>query len=195
MRGFFAMVSRMKYIDRWGLMRCTRNETLSEHTLETAMLAHALVVIGNKRFERSLDAGRAVLIAMYHDCSEIITGDLPTPVKYHDEAINSAYRDIEAVATARLLSMLPNDLEPEFRSCMLPQADEKALYKPYVKAADKLSALIKCVEELKVGNSEFKKAYNAVIAHESLKLPEAQVFIKEFLPAYELSLDEVEQFE
>lgn len=194
MRGFFAMISRMKYINRWGLMRCTRNETLSEHTLETAMLAHALVEIGNSRFGRNLDSGRAALMAMYHDCAEIITGDLPTPVKYHDADIKGAYDKIEASALERLLNMLPDDLKPAFSGCVCPDDEQKETYEPYIKAADKLSALIKCTEELKAGNGEFKEAYQTVLAHPSLKLLEAQEFIKDFLPAYALSLDEVEIF-
>ena len=188
------MLSRMKYIDRWGLMRCTRTETLSEHTLETAMLAHALVEIGNKRFNRQLDPGKAALIAMYHDSAEIITGDLPTPVKYHDDSIKDAYDRIEGVALDRLLSMLPDDLRPSFSAYLCPDEETKAVYEPLVKAADKLSALIKCIEEQKAGNAEFKKAYETVSAHPSLQLPEAKEFIKDFLPAYELTLDEIEKF-
>ena len=195
MRGFFAMISRMKYIDRWGLMRCTRTETLSEHTLETAMLTHALIEIANTRFGKSLDAGKAVLMALYHDGAEIITGDLPTPVKYHNDEIKHAYDSIEQNAVGRLLSMLPDDLVPSFEKCFAPDAEDKAVYRPYVKAADKLSAVIKCVEELKAGNAEFKMAYKATLSHKSLELPEAKMFIEEFLPAYSLSLDELEHFE
>lgn len=194
MRGFFAMLSRMKYIDRWGLMRCTRTETLSEHTLETAMLAHALAEIGNTRLGKQLDPGKAALIAMYHDCAEIITGDLPTPVKYHDASIKDAYDRIEGVALDRLLSMLPDDLRSSFSEYLRPDEEQKAVYEPFVKAADKLSALIKCIEELKAGNTEFKKAYETVAAHPALELPEAKQFISDFLPAYELTLDEIEKF-
>ena len=195
MRGFFAMISRMKYIDRWGLMRCTRTETLSEHTLETAMLSHALIEIGNTRLGKELDPGKAVLLALYHDSAEIITGDLPTPVKYHNDEIKHAYDSIEEVAINRLLSMLPQDLKPAFERTLSPDEDTLAVYEPYVKAADKLSALIKCTEELKAGNAEFKMAYSSVLAHKSLQLAEAQIFINEFLPAYALSLDELEHFE
>ena len=195
MRGFFAMISRMKYIDRWGLMRCTRTETLSEHTLETAMLAHALIEIANTRFGKNLDAGKAVLMALYHDGAEIITGDLPTPVKYHNDEIKHAYDSIEQNAVGRLLSMLPDDLVPSFERCFTPDEQQKAVYEPYVKAADKLSAVIKCIEELKAGNAEFKMAYKATLSHKSLELPEAKMFIEEFLPAYSLSLDELEHFE
>ncbi|MFV0497846.1 MAG: 5'-deoxynucleotidase [Candidatus Fimivivens sp.] len=188
------MISRMKYINRWGLMRCTRNETLAEHTLETAMLTHALVEIGNAQFMRALDAGQAIRIALYHDCAEIITGDLPTPVKYHDLSIRVAYHSIERQATKRLKAMLPDALRPAFASCLDPDKAEKETYGPYIKAADKLSALIKCTEELRAGNMEFQAASKTILAHPALELPEAQIFIKEYLPAYALSLDEVEHF-
>jgi 5'-deoxynucleotidase len=191
MRGFFAMLSRMKYIDRWGLMRCTRNETLSEHTLETAMLTHALIAIANERFGEQLDAGEGVLYALYHDAPEIVTGDLPTPVKYHDEQIRGAYRAIEEQATEQLLSLLPDSLRGSFA----PYFEEGNAYTPYVKAADKLSALIKCIEESRAGNREFDEAKRAALAHPSLSLPAARVFLEEFLPAYSLTLDEVGKFE
>ena len=194
MRGFFAMISRMKYIDRWGLMRCTRNETLAEHTLETALLTHALIEIGNARFMRTLDAGRAVLMALYHDCAEIITGDLPTPVKYYDRGIRVAYRSIERHAMKRLLGMLPENLVPAFSPYIELSESDRAVYEPYIKAADKLSALIKCTEELKAGNREFIEASKTISVHPALSLPEAQIFIKEYLPAYALTLDEVEQY-
>ena len=189
MYGFFAMLSRMKYINRWGLMRCTRTETLSEHTLETAMLTHALIAIGNERFGESLDAGQGALYALYHDAQEIVTGDLPTPVKYHDDTIREAYREIEQQATDRLLSLLPDDLRGEFSPYFVPDAR----YEPYVKAADKLSAVIKCVEEEKSGSREFSVAKETCLAHPSLALPAAQVFLREFLPAYSLTLDELEE--
>ena len=191
MSGFFAMLSRMKYITRWGLMRCTRGETLSEHALETAMVAHALVAIANQRFDANLDPERAVTLAVYHDCSEIITGDLPTPIKYHNKEIKKAYKEIEHQANSRLLAMLPDDLLPEFSKYLNP-SEEFLMYEPYIKAADKLSAIIKCTEELSAGNNEFRTALNTCLTHESLELPAAKVFVKEFLPAYSLSLDEVE---
>jgi 5'-deoxynucleotidase len=193
MRGFFAMLSRIKYINRWGLMRCMRTETLGEHTLETALLTHALIEIGNARFGRTLDAGQGVLLALYHDSAEILTGDLPTPVKYHDADIREAYRGIERQAAARLLAMLPGDLRPAFAP-YLSGGGDLAPYHPYVRAADKLSALIKCTEELLAGNREFEKAAQTIRAHEALGLPEARVFLEEYLPAFALTLDEVEHF-
>ena len=194
MSGFFAMISRIKYINRWGLMRCWRNETLSEHTLEVAMLTHALIEIANSVYSQGLDAGTGVLIAMYHDCSEIITGDLPTPVKYHDDDIKSAYKAIERQAKERLLSMLPNELKAGYRPYLVEEGGLFELYSPYVKAADKLSALIKCTEELSAGNREFQKAYRATLEHPALELREARLFMEKYLPAYSLPLDEVESY-
>ena len=191
MKGFFAMLSRMKYIDRWGLMRSSRTETLCEHTLETALLTHALIAIANERFDAGLSPGEGVLYALYHDAPEIITGDLPTPVKYHDEGIREAYRAIEEQAANRLLGMLPAPLQGSFA----PYFSDGGLYGPYVKAADKLSALIKCIEERNAGNREFFEAERACRAHPSLALPAAQVFLEEFLPAYSLTLDEVGSFD
>ena len=191
MSGFFAMLSRMKYIARWGLMRSSRPENLSEHTTEVAMLTHALIAIHNERLGGSLDAGKGVLLALYHDCAEIITGDLPTPVKYHDPQIRGAYARIERQAGERLLRMLPDDLGEEYRRCLLP-GEEADVYRPFVKAADKLSALIKCTEELSAGNREFEKARETILNAEALRLPAAEIFLEEFMPAYSLALDELE---
>ena len=158
---FLAILSRMKYIERWSLMRSSRPENLSEHSLEVALIAHMLCVIGNARYSRSLDAERAALVALYHDASEIITGDLPTPVKYHDGTIRDAYKAVERSAEERLLATLPDDLRPAIEDVLWPSADagEDELYlRRLVKAADKVSALIKCVEEARSGNSEFASA-------------------------------------
>lgn len=184
---FFAILSRMKYIARWGLMRGTRQENLSEHTLEVAYLAHALVALGNRRFGRDLDPGKAVLYALYHDCSEIITGDLPTPVKYHDETLRDAYKRVEAEAAGRLLEKLPPELAGDFAPCF----DIPEEYAPIIKAADKLSALIKCQEERGVGNHEFDSAYETTLASlRRMALPEVEAFLAEFFPAYGYTLDE-----
>ena len=188
---FYAMLSRMKYIDRWALMRNSYTENISEHSLEVSILAHALCVIGNKRLGKELNAEKAVLIALYHDASEIITGDMPTPIKYLNKDIKGAFKDIEASANRRLLSMLPEDLRPDYEELLFPDASLKYEMK-LVKAADKLSALIKCIEEEKTGNSEFKSAgrtlYESVT---EMKLEEADIFIREFLPSYYLTLDEL----
>lgn len=184
---FFAILSRMKTIARWGLMRGTRQENLSEHTLEVAYLTHALVSLGNRRFGRQLDPGQAVLYALYHDCSEILTGDLPTPVKYHNDALRTAYKAVEAEAADRLLQKLPPELRQDFAPCFDIPAD----YAPLVKAADKLSALIKCQEEKSSGNHEFDRAYETTLASlRQMALPEAEAFLAEFFPAYGYTLDD-----
>ncbi len=187
---FFAMLSRMKYINRWGLMNSTRQENLSEHSLETAIIAHALAVIGNKRLGKSIDADRVAVMAVFHDCSEIITGDMPTPIKYYNHQINSVYKEIENAAADKLLNRLPDDLREEY-SALLSHDDKNAELYKYVKAADKLSALIKCTEELKMGNGEFKTAKQSILqAIRGLELEEAEIFMDEFFPAYSLTLDE-----
>ena len=181
---FLALVSRMRYIERWALMRSARPENLSEHALEVAAIAHMLCVIGNVRFGRTLDAERAALVAIYHDASEIITGDMPTPVKYHDGDIRDAYKAVERNAEDRLLATLPDDLRPSFESVFRPAEDagEDELYlRRLVKASDKISALIKCVDERRAGNAEFSSA----------ELPEVADFVREFLPSYGATLDEL----
>lgn len=189
MSSFMAMMSRMKYISRWSLMRNTRNESLSEHTTDTAMIAHLLSVIRNKRFGGSVDEGKITLMALYHDAGEIITGDLPTPIKYHSDEMRNAYKQVENMAAKRLVSMLPDDLREEYRPLLMEECtdEEKAL----VKAADKLSALIKCIEERKAGNTEFSVAEKTTLESiKAMNLPEADVFIEEFLPGYLLTIDE-----
>lgn len=185
---FYAMLFRMKYIDRWALMRNTRSENLSEHSLETAFIAHALCVIENKRFGGAVNAEKAAVLALFHDTPEIITGDLPTPVKYYSTEIKKAYDDMEKVAVERLLDLLPSDLRPEFEE-IYNEKDEHIL--KIVRAADKLSALIKCRDEIRMGNREFVMAEEAALkAIKGLELPAAEVFVNEFLPSFSLSLDE-----
>lgn len=192
MNNFFAMLYRMRYIDRWGLMNNTRVENISEHSLDVAVLSHALVTIANKRFSANLSADRAAVLGMFHDASEIITGDLPTPVKYYNEEIMNAYKQIEDVSEQSLLKMLPEDLREEYEELVSSKKADKELL-PYVKAADKLSALIKCISEIRMGNSEFLKAERTIReALENIQLPALSVFMKEFLPSYELTLDELE---
>lgn len=189
---FFAILSRMKYITRWGLMRNTRPENLMEHSFETAVLAHALVVLGNTRFGKQYDPGRTVLLALYHDASEIFTGDMPTPVKYFNHTLRASYREVEQEALHRLLACLPEDLRPAYTAVTATESEDADLH-VLVKAADKLSALIKCMEEEKAGNTEFKKAADTQLAFlRDMHLPEVDCFLEEFLPSYRLTLDEQE---
>lgn len=193
---FFAAISRMKYIERWALMRNSRAETLSEHSLEVAMIAHALSVIGNVRYGHKMDAEKAALIGIYHDASEIITGDMPTPVKYYNSDIRDAYKSVEHIASDRLLNKLPDDLKMEFTGIFKKNEDdpEEMYMRKLVKAADKLSALIKCMEERQSGNSEFRTAENSIrkkIDDLSREYPEVRDFLEEFLPAYGKTLDEL----
>ncbi len=190
---FYATISRMKYIDRWALMRNTRQENLSEHSLEVAMIAHALCVIGNTRYGKDLDAEHAAMIGIYHDASEIITGDMPTPIKYYNKDIKDAFKDIEREANTKLLSKLPDDLKEAYQNIFFKE-DSHAYEWRLVKAADKLSALIKCMEEEKTGNREFVKAREAsekIVAGLSEELPEVSDFIRDFLPAFGKTLDEL----
>ena len=153
---FFAMVSRMKYIDRWALMRNTESESLDSHSKEVAVIAHALAVIGNKRFGKNYNPDRAAVLGLYHDAHEIITGDMPTPVKYQNDEILCAFKAVEDSANEKLLAKLPEDLRDAFSPLLTGDSDEDL--QPLVKAADKISALIKCTEELNMGNREFSIA-------------------------------------
>ena len=185
------MLSRMKYINRWGLMNNTREENIAEHSLEAALLAHALVTISNTRLGTSLDADKAAVMAIFHDASEIITGDMPTPVKYYNEEIKNSYKQIENISEKHLLSMLPEDLLPSYEPLIDSTKGDTEL-EIYVKAADKLSALIKCLSELSMGNREFAKAERTI--RDTLcktELPALKIFMEEFLPPFELTLDEI----
>ncbi len=231
---FFATISRMKYIERWALMRNSRPENLSEHASEVAMIAHALCVIGNVRYGKHLNAEKAALVGLYHDASEIITGDMPTPVKYGNDDLNAAYKAVEASAEKRLLKGLPDDLRPVYERIFQPEAGaadcsaaekerknsamagagqpestaeaekgqafssaeaEAEIYmRRLVKAADKLSALIKCIEEENAGNTEFRSARKSTqraIDRYSEEMPEVRDFVQEFLPPYGSTLDEL----
>ena len=159
---FFAMLSRMKYINRWGLMRNTREENICEHSLEVALVAHALATVGNRKFGRRYNPERAAMLAMLHDASEIITGDMPTPVKYHSEEIRKAYAEVEDLAVEHLVNMLPEDLRPAYREIMTMGGEGDEELKPLIKAADKISAVIKCVEERRSGNRDFSKAEQTI---------------------------------
>ena len=187
---FLFFFSRMKYINRWSLMNNTRLENISEHSLTVAMLAHALAVINNKRFGGSIDPEHAATVALFHDCTEIITGDLPTPIKYSSKTMRSAYKDIEAEAAHQLISTLPDYMKDEYESLLIPKDTDPYTLK-LVKAADKLSALIKCIEEERLGNAEFTRAGAGILeCLKKMKLPELDVFMEDFLPSYHLSLDD-----
>ncbi len=187
---FFAMVNRMKLIDRWALMRNTTKENIAEHSHSVAVIAHALALIGNKKFGKSYDASRAALLALYHDTTEVITGDMPTPVKYYNDDIKNVYKDIEHIAGERLLDMLPEDFREDYRPFFESDENDKELW-ALVKAADKISALIKCIEEHRMGNLEFETALKAQEKKiKSIELPEVKYFSEHFLPSYYLTLDE-----
>lgn len=186
---FFAYIARMRYIVRWGLMRNTMQENIQEHSHMVAVLAHALAVIQNRYFGPQIDPGQAAVAALYHDASEILTGDMPTPIKYDNPAIRSAYKDVEAVAERKLLNMLPEELRGAYTT-VLTEVDPET--ERLVKAADKLSAYIKCVEELKAGNTEFREAAAQTRrALEAYELPEVAYFLETFMDSFSLTLDEL----
>ena len=189
---FFAMLSRMKYINRWALMRNTQIENICEHSHDVAVLAHALALLQNRRFGGNVDEQACVMLSVYHDAPEILTGDLPTPVKYDNPVIREAYRQVETVSANKLLSLLPEDMRSEYQRWLLPNTNELAEERRIVKAADKLAALIKCIEEIKQGNREFVKARQSTeTALRDMHLPAVDCFLEEFLPSYELTLDEL----
>ncbi|AKP34820.1 5'-deoxynucleotidase [Yersinia aleksiciae] len=191
MSHFFAHLSRLKLINRWPLMRNVRTENVSEHSLQVAFVAHALAIIKNRKFNGNLNADRIALLAMYHDASEVITGDLPTPIKYYNPQIAHEYKKIEKVAQQKLIEMLPKELQQDFR-CLLDEnyysEEEKAL----VKQADALCAYLKCLEELSAGNNEFIQAKARLEKTLSMRQsPEMDYFMEVFVPSFSLSLDEI----
>jgi len=186
---FFAYLSRLRFISRWALMRNTATENVQEHSHQAAVLAHALAVIRNQRFGGHVDAGEVAVAALYHDASEILTGDMPTPIKYFNPSIRSAYKEVEAVANRKLLEMLPPELQGTYEPILeVPDPEIRIL----VKAADKLSAYIKCVEEVKAGNGEFRDAAQQTrAALEGFGLPEVTYFLDTFMDSFSLTLDEL----
>ena len=187
---FFAYIARMRYITRWALMRNTFSENIQEHSHMVAVLAHALAVIRNRVYGGSVDAGQVAVCALYHDASEIITGDMPTPIKYYAPEIRDAYKKVEAVACDRLLASLPDELKADYAG-VLACADAEVL--TLVKAADKLSAYIKCVEELKAGNAEFRRAAEQTrAALDAMRLPELDYFMEHCMESFSMTLDELE---
>ena len=188
---FYAYMDRMKYIRRWQLMRSQRDENIMEHSQSVAMLAHALAVIRNKVYGGNVNVEKTVLYAMYHEISEVLTGDLPTPIKYYNRSIQSAYKDLERSAAEKMAGMLPEELKGELAPCIL--ADEDSEEYKLVKAADRLSAYIKCLEELRGGNGEFEKAKKSIEDDlHSRNIPEVEYFFTHFIPSFALTLDELE---
>ena len=189
---FFAYMSRMKHIKRWALMRNTWQEDVAQHSLQVGMIAHALACLRNERFGGGANPARALELAVYHEAPEVITGDLPTPIKYFNPDIRSSYRQIEDAAAQKLLTMLPGDLQSVY-SPLLRSPDGDPEWRR-VKAADKIAAYIKCLEEERAGNAEFSKAGQSIrreLGGIAAQLPEAQAFIEEFLPSFCLTLDEL----
>lgn len=187
---FYGALMRMKYITRWALMRNTRPENICEHSYDVATLTHALGVLENTRFHGCIDVEKAVMIALYHDLPEILTGDMPTPVKYVNPALRDAYKQVEKSATASILELLPDDLRPQYAALLMPDG-EYAAEKRLVKAADKLSALIKCEEELRQGNGEFASARESTEqALHDMHIQAVECFLEEFLPPCRMTLDE-----
>lgn len=189
MSNFFAYMSRMKYIKRWSLMRSTTSENIMEHSGEVAQIAHALATIAKTYFGKSINPDTVGMMGLYHETSEVITGDLPTPIKYYNPEIKSAYKAIEEIANDKLLGMLPTEIRPNYSALVHPTGYEATL----VKVADKISAYCKCLEEVKSGNGEFKKAQKSLKATlDSYDLPEVKYFMDNFIPAYSKTLDELD---
>ena len=187
---FFAYLSRMRYIGRWSLMRNALPENIQEHSHMVAVIAHALGVIRRDVLGVACNPEEYAAVALYHDCSEILTGDLPTPIKYHNQALKGAYRQVEALACEKLLATLPRELQGAFRPMLSGETAERC--HDLVKAADKLSAYIKCIEERRAGNDDFLSAERSTRRTlESYRLPEVDYFLLYFIPAFELTLDEL----
>ncbi|HIS99904.1 MAG TPA: 5'-deoxynucleotidase [Candidatus Faecaligallichristensenella faecipullorum] len=185
---FFAYMARMKHIKRWGLRRSTKEENDQEHSLQVAMIAHALATLRNVRHGGNVDLEKVMLLAVYHEAPEVITGDLATPIKYFNPGIKQAFKSIEKMAASQLLSYLPEDLKPSFEPLLFP--DENSPEWKLVKAADRISAYVKCVEELGVGNEEFRSASASILKDiEAMEWPEVKEFMEEFVPSFGLPLD------
>lgn len=188
---FYAYMDRMKYIKRWQLMRSTREENIMEHSQAVTLLAHALVTVHNEVFKGNADVLKTVLYATYHETSEVMTGDLPTPIKYYNQSIQGAYKQLERSACEKIVSTLPKEMQGGISPYVL--ADEDSVEYKLVKAADRLAAYVKCLEELRCGNTEFSKAKKSIEEDlRSRNMPEVEYFFEHFVPSFELSLDELE---
>lgn len=191
MNDFYGYLKRMKYIRRWSLMHSTLEENDMEHTMDVTVIAHALALIGNKKFEKNYNLEKVLNYALYHECSEVITGDLPTPVKYFNRDINVAYKDLELIACKKLLNTLDEDLRAEYEKALIPDKDSDE-YK-IMKWADRISAYVKCIDEVNAGNKEFKKAHASIGKDvKSINEPEVKYFIDNVLPSFTKSLDELD---
>lgn len=187
---FAAFLFRMKYINRWSLMRNTETENIAEHSLEVAIIAHLLATIKNKYYNGNLDPNNIAVLAMFHDAAEIITGDMPTPVKYFNPELNEAYKNVETIANQKLLSMLPYDFKEVYKKILFHEENEEWAL---VKAADKLAAYIKCIEEEKAGNKEFVKAKESILnSITEINRPEVKYFMDVFMCSFSLTLDELD---
>lgn len=190
---FYAYMDRMKYIKRWQLMRSVREENIMEHSQSVAMLAHALVSIHNEVYGGHADVLKTVLYATYHEISEVMTGDLPTPIKYYNRSIHGAYKELERSACETIVGTLPTELQGSIAPFVM--ADEDSVEYKLVKAADRLAAYIKCLEELRSGNGEFSKAKKSIEKDlRSRKMPEVEYFFEHFIPSFSLTLDDLEGF-
>ena len=191
MSRFFAYIARMKHIKRWGLMPSSREENIQEHSLQVAMIAHALALLQNKHYGGSLDPEHIMAIAVYHETGEVITGDLVTPIKYFNEDIKTAYKNIEAIAEDRIISMLPEDMREDYRALIQPKDEEE---KRIVKAADKIAAYTKCLEEIRSGNKEFSMAEKALRKTiDEMHMPVVDEFMRVFIPDFNVTLDELNE--
>ena len=189
MHHFFAYMARLKHIRRWGLMRSALPENDAEHSLQVAMIAHGLAVIARDRYHRDVEPEHVLALAVYHDATEVITGDMPTPVKYHSDTLRGAYKALEDMAAERLTAMLPEGMQQVFEPYLRPEEDNAW---QLVKAADRISAYVKCVEEQRAGNHEFDAAgENIRTSLEAVDLPEVRDFMAEFVPSFSLTLDEL----
>lgn len=188
---FYAYISKIRWLQRWGLKRNAVAENVMEHSWEVSVIAHALALIRNRYFEGALDVNAIVVAALYHDCSEVITGDMPSPIKYHSTEITHAYKSIERRAERELLSLLPEGLQDDYQPVMLEQLIP-AEHHSIIKAADTISAYLKCQMELSAGNAEFAKAAESIKARlEQIDLPEVRYFLDTFAGSYSLTLDEL----
>ncbi|MGN0746780.1 MAG: 5'-deoxynucleotidase [Aristaeellaceae bacterium] len=189
MHHFFAYMARLRHIRRWGLMRSALPENDAEHSLQVAMIAHGLAVLARDRYRRPVEPEHVLALAVYHDATEVITGDMPTPVKYYSDTLRGAYKALEDMAADRLTAMLPEGMQKAFAPYLRPEEDDAW---QLVKAADKISAYVKCVEEQRAGNHEFDAAGENIRASlETMKLPEVRDFLAEFVPSFSLTLDEL----